>query len=79
MVAVALVAVTIGPTPRRILELKALAIWVIAFSSVIGDLVVHSHSASARWNSTVSWLGLVIANQIAILLRLSASDEIGKA
>lgn len=78
LVAAAVVAVTLGRTPRKILELKALFFWFIAFCSVIADLSINNESASARWNSSISWLGLIIANQMVIRLRLSVLDERGR-
>lgn len=74
-----LVAATVNTTPRRILEMKALLIWVIGFTSAMGDIIVHHESSSQRWNSSVSWIGIIIANQIVIKLRISTDEKEEKA
>jgi hypothetical protein len=78
LLAATMVAVTLGQTPRKILELKALMIWFVAFCSVVADLSINIESSSSRWNSSISWAGLIVANQMVIRLRLSILDERGR-
>ena len=78
LIAAMLVVVTLGKTPRRILELKALAIWFVAFCSVVADISINNEGPSARWNSYIAWAGLIVANQMVIRLRLSILDERGR-
>jgi hypothetical protein len=66
----ALIVATIGPTPRRLLALKAAVVSLLALSSLSADLI-YNGTIERRAGSATGWLCIAVANVGMILLRLS--------
>lgn len=78
LAAAAAVVLTVGPTRRRLLELKAGAIFAVGFSSALADLIAVDAPNPARFNSAAGWIVLLYGNVLAVWLRLFDVDDRGR-